>query len=344
MSSMNARERERRELIRSINTLTASDRKKDTTIRELRAEVEILWPLNARLKERLNDALEALQARNIAAAQAQRQGLTDEDAFERVKGRILHEMRQDLNRKNGQHSILKGRGACPVEMANVWLDVKGWLGARSQTLVRLTTALMSELVPHPGVKQAFLDRKRMLMGAMCVACIYKGGHDHAQFGFGKLVSFFLKATTRSKRTLRLISYLIPCAFAPAAMANAIAKLAKSFSKSNVPDKTNIILGWDNVAKGDYKGARQARCYGGEHVISVVTNRFCAALRTPQGKKHPAYLQGSRQHSPALWRRLDTVPADVVQVKRVMIKNEQATEADLLQTSLKAALFRHKVEA
>ena len=298
---------------------------------ELRAQLRCSMESHERDLVKLDAVRTELARLHAELAELKQAAFDGVDVVELAIRIILREMNEDISKTSVRHAIIDRSTDDMSEVADMLTDVDGWVGARPQTLVRIITSLMERLIAHPKVNEERMVKRRKLNTALAIAAIYKGAHDHASFGFGKVVGLFVAAKTQSRRAVRLVSSVIPGAFSPSGLKRKFSEMSNLVASKLVPRKVNIVIGWNNVAKGDYGGDKHARLDGNEHIISVVSNRFCAVFKTPSGEKSPRYLQGELEHSPMLWKPLNKVPSDIL-VASSQVSGGDLSELDILQSS------------
>ena len=72
------------------------------------------------------------------------------------------------------------------------------------------------------------------------------------------------------------------------------------------------------------------------MISIVTNRCVAILKTPTGREQDLrFVQNDRECSPELWRNLADTPSDIMTVRTDVEPGESNSEADLLRRHVDA---------
>jgi len=195
-----------------------------------------------------------------------------------------------------------------------------------------------DLIPHEDVDKEEFKRKHQLFVTVAIAAMYKSAHDHAHFALGYVASMFVYAKTGSKTAVTALSKMFPGARATRTVNRlwrSIMEKTKHFV-SACPPRANVIFGHDNVAKGNYKGARTSRWTSASHVISIVTNRCVAILKTPTGREQDLrFVQNDRECSPELWRNLADTPSDIMTVRTDVEPGESNSEADLLRRHVDA---------
>jgi hypothetical protein len=259
-------------------------------------------------------------------------------AFDAVVERIKEGMREDIRTRRDVHGIIDRRACTDPSVLQGHDDVEAWLAARPNVLVRLMNACTVDLIPHEDVDKEEFKRKHQLFVTVAIAAMYKSAHDHAHFALGYVASMFVYAKTGSKTAVTALSKMFPGARATRTVNRlwrSIIEKTKHFV-SACPPRANVIFGHDNVAKGNYKGARTSRWTSASHVISIVTNRCVAILKTPTGREQDLrFVQNDRECSPELWRNLADTPSDIMTVRTDVEPGESNSEADLLRRHVDA---------
>jgi hypothetical protein len=186
---------------------------------KLRMQLRRSMESHERDRVKLAAARTELARLHAELAELKQTALDGVDVIELAIRVILREMNEDIRRTSVPHAIIDRSSDDMSGVADVLTDVDGWLGARPKTLVRIITSLMERLIAHPNVNDEKMVKRRKLNTALAIAAIYKGAHDHASFGFGKVVGLFVAAKTQSWRAVRLVSSVIPGAFSPSGSEN-----------------------------------------------------------------------------------------------------------------------------
>ena len=324
------------------NNLTDALAEATATIRTLKRRIVVLEneqeSMKALFVQERNAANECRLGleRTIVAAQARANDLAC--AVNLVVNTSVHEMRDDFACKDEAFSILQSHTPEELLSTDNWMSLGDWNAKRSQTLSSVLRRVMEQAVDHTGVKADSLETRMTNMLAIALAAVYCGASAAASFPWGKLMSLFVKARTASRVVGLLVSKLIPGALDPSTLTRWYGKLAEKSAETKVviPSNVNVLVGFDNVGKGAYKGFKTARHAAKSPTAPpIVTNAFYAKLRTPSGPDNASmaqklrFWQNSDVHSPVNWRHLNAIPPEIMEVSTRRREGELRSEQEEL---------------